>query len=154
MFIRVKSTPNSPRKSVQIVQSVRTGDKVRLKIVRHVGVAMDDDELQRLRDLAEFIKAKLDAAVQPSLFPPEETARQVIEARQQEGRGGPLPVDLEDVREEQRITLGIHEVYGALYRQLGLDTLSANIGEYPCQEGTDRSGAGEKRVPVNAGCGR
>ena len=27
MFIRVKTTPNSPRKSVQIVENVRKGDK-------------------------------------------------------------------------------------------------------------------------------
>ena len=109
---------------MQIVQSVRTGDKVRQKIVRHVGVAIDDDELGRLRDRAEFIKATLDAAVQPSLFPPEETARQIIEARRHKERPRPLPVDLKQLREERRITLGIHEVYGALYRQLGLDMIS------------------------------
>ena len=41
MFIRVKTTPNSPRQSVQIVAGVRTGDKVRQRIVRHIGIAMD-----------------------------------------------------------------------------------------------------------------
>ncbi len=40
MFVRVKTTPNSPRQSVQIVQSVRIGDKVKQKIVRYVGIAM------------------------------------------------------------------------------------------------------------------
>ena len=29
MFIRVKSTPNSPRLSVQIVENVRAGEKVK-----------------------------------------------------------------------------------------------------------------------------
>jgi hypothetical protein len=33
MFVRVKQTPNSPRKLVQIVASLRVGDKVRQKIV-------------------------------------------------------------------------------------------------------------------------
>ena len=51
MFVRVKSTPNSPRQAVQIVQSVREGDKVRQKILRHVGVAMNDAELARLSQL-------------------------------------------------------------------------------------------------------
>jgi hypothetical protein len=37
MFVRVKSTPNSPRQSVQIVESVRQGDQVKQRIVRHVG---------------------------------------------------------------------------------------------------------------------
>ncbi len=78
MFVRVKSTPNSPRQSVQIVSSVRVGDKVKQKIVRYVGIAMDDDELVRLKELAEVVKAKLEAQHQPGLFPPEAVAKQVI----------------------------------------------------------------------------
>ena len=124
MFVRIKSTPNSPRKSVQIVKSVRTGEKVRQTIVRHVGIAADDEELQQLRDLAELIRAKLQHAVEPSFFPPEEIARQVIEARRNPGTGTePMPVDLRNLHEEQRIVLGVHEVYGALYGELGLDAI-------------------------------
>ncbi len=44
MFIRVKTTPNSPRKSVQIVESFRVDNKVKQKIVKHIGVALDDYE--------------------------------------------------------------------------------------------------------------
>ena len=123
MFIRVKSTPNSPRSSVQIVKSVRQGDKVRQVIVRHVGIAADDEELGRLRDLAEFIKARIGHADQPSLFPPEEIARQVIEARRNPPEPAALPVDLSELREERRLVVGIHEVFGTLYRELGLDTV-------------------------------
>jgi hypothetical protein len=59
MFVRVKETPNSPRKSVQIVQSYRVGDKVRQRIVRYVGIAHDDEELEKLKLLAQSIKIKL-----------------------------------------------------------------------------------------------
>ena len=59
MFIRVKTTPNSPRKSVQIVESFREGKKVRQRIVRHVGIAIDADEEIALRQLAEHIKARM-----------------------------------------------------------------------------------------------
>ena len=59
MFIRVKSTPNSPRKSVQIVHSVRKGATVTQKIIRHVGIAMDDQELGQLKLLAESIRLKI-----------------------------------------------------------------------------------------------
>ena len=59
MYVRAKSTPNSPRKSVQIVQSVRKGGKVSQKIVRYIGVAMDDYELEKLKMLAESIKIKI-----------------------------------------------------------------------------------------------
>ena len=41
MFVRVKDTPNSPRKSVQIVHSYRVGGTVKQKIVRYVGIAPD-----------------------------------------------------------------------------------------------------------------
>jgi hypothetical protein len=61
MYVRVKTTPNSPRKSVQIVQSVRKGNKVSQKIVRYVGIAMDDGELEQLKVLAESIKIKMES---------------------------------------------------------------------------------------------
>ena len=44
MFVRVKTNPDSPRKAVQLVESVRR------KIVRHIGTALDADELTRLKD--------------------------------------------------------------------------------------------------------
>ena len=43
MFIRVKSTPKSPRKSIQIVESKRIDGKVKQRIVKHVGVAANDE---------------------------------------------------------------------------------------------------------------
>ena len=125
MFVRVKSTPNSPRQSVQIVQSVRVGDKVKQKIVRYVGIAMDDDELAQLKVLAEVVKAKMEAQHQSSLFPPETVAKQMIEAKAAKAQSSKvaLNVDLMQMVEEQRVVLGIHEVYGEVYRQLSFDTL-------------------------------
>ena len=122
MFIRVKSTPNSPRRSVQIVQSLRQGSQVRQKIIRHVGIAMDDQELERLKELAEFIKVGIRTQTQASLFSQEELARQLSEARQQ-AQTHPMKVDLCALRETQRAVSGIHEVYGKIYRELGLHRL-------------------------------
>ena len=54
MFVRTKTTPNSPRKSIQIVENDRdqkTG-KVKQKILRHVGIAMDDSEEDFFQQLA------------------------------------------------------------------------------------------------------
>ena len=122
MFVRVKTTPNSPRKAVQLVESIRTGGTVRQKIVRHVGIAMDEEELVKLKDLAEVVKAKLQADTQPGLFPPEDVAEQVI-AAQRQCDDVPLKVDLRQLRETQRLVSGIHAVYGAVYEALGLDRL-------------------------------
>ena len=72
MFIRVKSTPNSPRKSVQIVHSQRVGSKVKQKIIKHVGVALDEKELQELKSLAVSLKAELESKNQLPLYSPQE----------------------------------------------------------------------------------
>lgn len=122
MFVRVKTTPNSPRKSVQLVESVRDGKAVRQKIVRHIGIALDEDELVRLKDLAAVVKAKLEADTQPQLFPPEDVAEQVLAARSRQD-DAPLKVDLKQLIETQRLVSGIHAVYGAVYESLGLDRL-------------------------------
>ena len=123
MFVRIKTTPNSPRRSVQLVEGVRDGGKVRQRIVRHIGVAMDEDELERLRQLGEYVKAKLEDERQPLLFAPEKIADQVIRVGRQGDGKEKLPVDLKQLEEEQRLITGVHEVYGEMYRLLGLDGL-------------------------------
>ena len=123
MFVRIKTTPNSPRCSVQLVEGVRDGGKVRQRIVRHIGVAMDEDELERLRQLGEYVKAKLEDEHQPSLFAPEKIADQVIRVGRQGDGKEKLPVDLKQLEEEQRLITGVHEVYGEMYRLLGLNGL-------------------------------
>jgi hypothetical protein len=72
MFVRVKSTPKSPRKSVQIVHSFRIGSKVRQRIVKHIGIAKDDNELEELKSLAYSIKTKLELDGSLPLYTPDE----------------------------------------------------------------------------------
>jgi len=121
MFVRVKTTPNSPKRSVQIVENYRKDGKVKQRIVRYVGAALNDRELKALKDLAEVIKAEMEQEVQPGLFSPQEIAEKAINVRDSKEAEESLRVDLKKLREEQRITLGIHEVYGKLYYQLGFD---------------------------------
>ncbi len=125
----MKTTPNSPRKSVQIVESVRSGDKVKQKIIRHVGIAADDSELAKLLDVAEYIKAKIEYEHTPTLWSPEETAEMAISARKDQLKfknDKPINIDLKQLREEQRTIVGIHEVYGKIYEELGFDNLFAS----------------------------
>ena len=132
MFVRVKQTPNSPRESVQIVQSVRKGSTVSQKIVRHIGVAYDDDELEKLKLLAESIKLKLEAQQQMFLIPPEEIARKNLEAKakRQEITEEDYKVDIRNLDEEQRVVSGIHDVYGKLFHELGYDRVIKNPARY------------------------
>jgi transposase len=121
MFIRIKTNPTSPRKSVQIVQSVRRGNSISQKIVRHVGVAMDDYELEKLKDLAEIIKVKLEAGHQDLLFPPEQIAKlkKKAEKQKQVYTDEDYQVDIKKLREEKRVVSGIHDIYGELFDDLG-----------------------------------
>ena len=120
MYIRVKTTPNSPRKSVQIVASIRDGLKIRQKIVRYVGIAMDDNELEKLKDLAEYIKCNIEHEQQPSLFPVEELAQMAIACRKEKEEIDES-VKLKDVVAVQEVITGIHDIYGEIYSQIGFD---------------------------------
>lgn len=124
MFIRVKSTPNSPRKSIQIVESTRIGDKVKQKIIRYVGIAMNENEEKKLRDLALEIIAHLEQekakqATQLSLLDPpsENEIKQYIAKkagrRKRKSLDQILPINqvtLDDIIEKARIIEGVHEV--------------------------------------------
>ena len=122
MFVRVKTTPNSPRKSVQIVESIRKDDKVKQKIVRYVGIAMNDEELEKLKELADFIKCKIESKHTPSLFSP----REISELSRKEKDENKLMVDLKKLKEEQRVIKGIHEVYGKVYDELEFNSVLEN----------------------------
>ena len=143
MFVRIKSTPNSPRRSVQVVESSRSGSHVRQRIVRHMGIALDDDELAKLRAMAEefiaresaarlngdslFEVAPLDAAARaagrssgrPAGRPPRQTLASVAGADQ---------VCLADLEEVSRRVEGPHEVLGHLYDYLGFDRVLPGRG--------------------------
>ena len=126
MFVRVKTTPNSPRKSVQIVESVRDGEKVKQRIVRYVGIAMDDQELIKLKELAEHIKTKIKTERQPSLFKPEELAEMAIAAKKKKEEQD-IYVNLKELKEEQRAIVGIHEIYGQIYAELGFTSVISGV---------------------------
>ena len=126
MYIRIKETPNSPRKSVQIVKSIRVGDKVRQKIVRYVGIAHDDYDLEKLKLLAESIKIKLEAGAQEMLMSPEELARINLKARQAKYSQEDYKVNIKDLVEEERVVSGIHDIYGRLFYELGYSKVISN----------------------------
>ena len=121
MFVRTKSTPNSPRKSIQIVESIREGNKVKQRIIRHVGIAMNDKEEKKLWDLAEYIKAEIEQEQTPSFFSPEDLAEMAISSRMQKEED--FYVNLKELKEEQRTIIGIHDVYGLIFNDLGFNDL-------------------------------
>jgi len=126
MFIRVKTSPNSRGKSVQIVQSIRKGERVTQKIIRHVGMAYDEDELKKLELLAESIRMKLEAGAQQFLFKPEEIVK--LGETKKQYKDSDYIVNIKNLVEEQRLISGIHDVYGKLFRDLGYHKVIARPG--------------------------
>ena len=122
MFVRVKEKTNS-KKAVQLVASIRYGKSVRQKIIRHIGIAVNEDQLEKLIELGEVLKAQLQSETQLSLFTPEKTAQMVMGAKKNKAQAEkqyPLKIDLSKLSEEQRVVTGIHKVYGMIYKELGL----------------------------------
>lgn len=131
MYIRVKTTPNSPRKSIQIVESVRVGDKVKQKIVHHVGIALDEREEQKLKDYGLELIAKITTkrekeAPQQSLFQAAESEI-LTHKKNKLGRRSrkriedilpPSQVTLDDIIEEKRVVEGVHEVAGTMFDEM------------------------------------
>jgi hypothetical protein len=73
MFVRTKEKPNG-KTSVQIVESYRKADKVSQKIVRHVGQAVTEMEVEELKKLAQKIIVEMKNQRSPVLpcFSPED----------------------------------------------------------------------------------
>lgn len=122
MFVRTKEKPNG-KTSVQIVESYRNADKVSQKIVRHVGQAVTEMEVEELKRLAQKIIVEMKNQRSPVLpcFSPDDiygakVCPQVIDDK----------VDIAGLREEQRIVEGIGAVFGRLYEDLGLTKALGN----------------------------
>ena len=126
MFIRVKTSPNSKGKSVQIVQSQRKGERVTQKIIRHVGMAYDEDELNKLKLLAQSIRMKLQTGAQQFLFKPEEIVK--LGETEKQYQDSDYLVNVKNLLEEQRLISGIHDVYGKLFRNLGYEKVISRPG--------------------------
>ena len=120
MFIRTRKRDNG-KVTILIVETVRTGGKVRQKTVRTVATVFAD-EVERFTELAEHIKAEMEVERVPSLFPVQTLADMVISSRNRSiGDDSPLPVNLRSIREESRIVTGIHDIYGSLYDTTGFN---------------------------------
>ena len=120
MFIRHKKRDNNTT-AIQIVANSRQKGKVVQKILRHVGIARNEQELESLDQLAHCIQITMELEEQLSLFSAEELIDMVLKAREkqkQQKEQQALQVTIQTHKEERRITLGIHQAYGKVYEQL------------------------------------
>ena len=57
MFVRVKTKSNG-KKAIQIVESYRRADKVSQRIVRHLGQAVTDREVEQMKSWPSLLLMK------------------------------------------------------------------------------------------------
>jgi len=123
MFIRIKKSKNSPKCSVQIVESKRVDGKVKQKIVKHMGTAMEGEALESLKALAESVKLRMEQSGQLALY---DEPVSVSEIKESSVNREAFNVNLLDIKEERRVIKGIHDVYGKLYDELGFNSIITN----------------------------
>jgi transposase len=118
------------------VEGVRIGSKVKQQILRHVGIAWNEEEEVRLKALgedmiAEILKKRMEESRQLSLLPPA-SEEEIKEARaiKKQGRRiakriedvlAPSQVTIDNLVEEERLVEGVHEVGENVYKNLGYE---------------------------------
>ena len=106
---------NADKVTIQIVETVRRGEKVYQKTLRTVATVFAD-EVSRFVEVAQHIKAELEVAQVSKLFTAQTLTEMVISSRKRSiADDSPLAVNLRTIREESRIVTGIHDIYGSLY---------------------------------------
>ena len=105
MFIRCKKTQNKTT-AVQIVESVRTNGKIIQKVIRHIGTATNDNEINNFKIAANIIISNL-----KSCIPPEQEE---------------INVNLNTFIKEMVITTGIHDIYGTIFDEIGFNNVLKN----------------------------
>lgn len=133
MFIRVKSTPNSPRKAVQIVEGKRFGKGVRQSIIAHIGVALNAEEEVKLKALAtEKIKQIIKAeSAKSNLKLTDQDIQDLMKrgrkkkqhlASTSDNRDASAVV-LDNMIEEFRLNDGVGDIVGKIFEEFGFGQL-------------------------------
>lgn len=120
MFIRQKIEKNSIK--IQICESVRNGAVVSQNILRHVASVPLDADIQPFLDIAELVKLEIEQERQQKLF----DIQTMISLQSEVTSQDTLFVDLKKLREQERITVGIHDIYGQLYNEAGFENILSN----------------------------
>jgi len=122
MFVRTKKKEEG-KWHVQIVESVRKGDKVNQKIIRSIGVAHSPEEVSQFKAIAEKAIVQIKNARKPVLSFEDPD---VVYAHKNKRTPVDSSVKLKDLKEDRRITEGVQEIFGSVFSSMGGDKLIKN----------------------------
>ena len=126
MYIRTKTSKNSPRKTVQIVESfINDKGQPRQRIVQHLGVAFDDEQLRGLWTMAEKLIPELELrAKEEELF---KTGQLSLYEFKPDAYEQEIPEDrfakIKAMLKHEDVLEGPFEVWGEVFDKLGIEDL-------------------------------
>jgi transposase len=135
VFVRLKKTPKSKNPTVQVVESIRHGDKIQQKIIASLGVLRDEKDRERMIQMGRVLIAKLareKEAVNPqltlgaSISDVDYDDNGVSKPRVVKGELPVYPSNLVHVRTE---TCGFSDVFGELFKALGFASILAEADQ-------------------------
>jgi len=122
MFIREKKSQDKTISLIQIVENQRVGVTTKQRVIRHIGTGRTPEAIEQLKRIAGVIKSQLEnetisqqSKKASPLFATKAGNITVLSKK--------LLVDVSKLQEKTRLILGIHDVYGYLYEQLGFSNL-------------------------------
>jgi hypothetical protein len=111
MFARIKKNTNTHKRSVIVCHNIRFGKKVRQRTIKVFGHSTDEHQLQNW-----FFDAKNWIAEHAEEW---EKQNQLSKARKRMNHR----VTIANLEEELRINVGIEDIFGKLYREIGFQSL-------------------------------
>jgi transposase len=122
MFIRKKVSKRNPNTYIQLVESFRVNGKVNQRVVKHIGTAFNALQQEQLISLAEELKGLYNQGV---------SERDIdIHLQQELSKIQGSKSDILNCVEIKRRVLGIHEIYGKIFEEIGLHELIGGKNKY------------------------
>ena len=145
MFIRTKSRNSGSTNYVQIVESRKEGKRVRQTVLKHVGIAKDENELKTLHKIALVELERLLQAKQGGLL---FDARDVL-VEQVDFEENKNKINVKDMVVEKTIVEGPEVVYGQIFDQLGFsEVLDKRSGDVLRSVVSERIGNPESKLSL------
>lgn len=120
MFIRTKRSKTAT--TIQIVENHRDGEKTIQRVIQHVGSAHTQEKIDELKRLAEVLLIQIENELiknRNKKISPQYAAH----IGNIEMKNTHQLIDITNLTEKNRCILGIHDIYGYLYNQLGFTNL-------------------------------
>jgi len=111
MYIRTKYVAQTKNTVVQLVESYRENNKTKQRVIRHIGTARSEKDIERLKSLAQAIKLELEYQ-KNSENVSGNYANHIGKTKDITQKTN---VDLRAIGEEARHVLGFHDVYNYIY---------------------------------------